>query len=290
MFTLKAPAKINWLLSVKYKRDDGYHEITSLMQCVSLYDYLSFETSDEDNIKIMTDSGISPEENLVYKAAKLLKEQMSVKNGATITLKKEIPLSAGLGGGSSDAACALTGLNKLWNLGLKKEELSELGGTLGSDIPFFFNAPFAKVEGRGEVVTQIVAKIPYAVLLVNPGIGISSKWAYTEISGLLTKIPKSDDNIQLFCQALDKQDFKTISLMLKNDLEAPVIMRHKVIKDIKDKMISAGARASLMSGSGSTVFGVFDDKEKALKAADAMKPNWFRVVETLTAVDSEGWK
>ena len=135
MFTLKTPAKINWFLSVLGKREDGYHEILSLMQSISLYDHLTFEHS--DRVEVITDADIPLEENLVYKAAVLLKEKLSVNKGAVITLRKEIPVSAGLGGGSSDAACALSGLNRLWELGLKDEELIKFGGMLGSDIPFF---------------------------------------------------------------------------------------------------------------------------------------------------------
>lgn len=282
MFTLKTPAKINWFLSVLRKREDGYHEISSLMQSVSLYDYLTFEYSDK--IEIITDADIPIEENLVYKAAVLLKEKLLVNKGAAITLKKEIPISAGLGGGSSDAACALMGLNRLWELGKSEEELIRFGGMLGSDVPFFFKGPFAAVGGRGEIITLLKANTSYVILLVKPRLGISTKWAYTEISKLLrldSELTKRDNNIKLFCYALDKQDFKSIAFMLKNDLEIPVIRKFQVIGELKDRLLTMGARASLMSGSGPTVFGLFDSKETAEKAAEAMKPNWCRVVETI---------
>lgn len=297
MFTLKTPAKINWFLSVLRKRGDGYHEISSLMQSVSLYDYLTFEYSDK--IEIITDADIPIEENLVYKAAVLLKEKLLVNKGAVITLKKEIPISAGLGGGSSDAACALMGLNRLWELGKSEEELIRFGGMLGSDVPFFFKGPFAAVGGRGEIITPLKANASYVILLVKPRLGISTKWAYTEISkslrletGLLqaeslrldSELTKRDNNIKLFCYALDKQDFKSIAFMLKNDLEIPVIRKFQVIGELKDRLLTMGARASLMSGSGPTVFGVFASKETAEKAAEAMKPNWCRVVETIVGV------
>lgn len=286
MFTLKTPAKINWILSVLHKRQDGYHEIESLMQYVSLYDYLTFEYSNRIEI---TTVGINPqqdvdipvEENLIYRAAVLLKERLSVKKGAAITLRKGIPVSAGLGGGSSDAACTMIGLNRLWELGMNEEELMKYSETLGSDISFFLKGPFARVEGRGEIITPLKANTSYIIVLVKPPLSISARWAYTEISRLLTKLTKRDNNIKLLCQALAAQDFKSIAVMLKNDLEIPLIREFKVIGEMKDILLKMGARASLMSGSGPTVFGVFDSRDAAEKAAEAMKPNWTRVVETI---------
>jgi 4-diphosphocytidyl-2-C-methyl-D-erythritol kinase len=282
MFTLKTPAKINWFLSVLGKREDGYHEILSLMQSISLYDHLTFEPS--DRIEIKTDSDIPLEENLVYKAAVLLKEKLSVNKGAVITLRKEIPVSAGLGGGSSDAACALSGLNRLWELGLKDEELIKFGGMLGSDVPFFFQAPIAVVTGRGEIVAGLEAVSKHIIVIVKPALGVSSKWAYSEMSKLLPELTKRDNNIKLFCHALERQDFKSMALMMKNDLELPVLREFQVIGEIKDRLLAMGAEASLMSGSGSTVFGVFNSREKAEDAAEAMRPFWSRVVETITTV------
>lgn len=282
MFTLKTPAKINWFLSVLGKREDGYHEILSLMQSISLYDYLTFGYS--DRIEVITDADIPLEENLVYRAAVLLKEKLSVNKGAIITLKKDIPVSAGLGGGSSDAACALSGLNRLWELGLKDEELIKFGGMLGSDVPFFFKAPIAVVRGRGEIVTGLEASSRHIIVIVKPALGISTKWAYSEMSRLLPELTKRDNNIKLFCQALERQDFKSIALMMKNDLELPVIREVQVIGEIKDRLLAMGAEASLMSGSGPTVFGVFNSRGKAEDVAEAMKPCWSRVVETITTV------
>ncbi|MCX5717859.1 MAG: 4-(cytidine 5'-diphospho)-2-C-methyl-D-erythritol kinase [Nitrospirae bacterium] len=285
MFTLKTPAKINWFLSVLGKREDGYHEILSLMQSISLYDHLTFEHS--DRVEVITEADIPIEENLVYRAAVLLKEKLSVNKGAVITLKKDIPLSAGLGGGSSDAACALSGLDRLWELRLKNEELIKFGGMLGSDIPFFFKAPIAVVRGRGEIVTALEAGSRHIIVIVKPALGISTKWAYSEMSRLLPELTKRDNNIKLFCQALEMQDFESIALMMKNDLELPVIREFQVIGEIKDRLLTMGAKASLMSGSGPTVFGVFNSREKAEDAERSMKPCWSRVVETLIEVRSE---
>jgi len=286
MFTLKTPAKINWFLSVLGKREDGYHEILSLMQSISLYDHLTFEHS--DRIEIKTDADIPLGENLVYRAAVFLKEKLSINKGAVITLRKEIPVSAGLGGGSSDAACALSGLDRLWKLGLKDEKLIKFGGMLGSDIPFFFKAPIAVVRGRGEIVTGLEAVSRHVIVIVKPALGVSTKWAYSEMSRLLPELTKRDNNIKLFCHALEMQDFKAIALMMKNDLELPVIREFQVIGEIKDKLLAMGAEASLMSGSGPTVFGVFNSREKAEDASEAMKPCWSRVVETLTSDEFKG--
>jgi len=290
MFTLKTPAKINWFLSVLSKREDGYHEISSLMQSVSLFDYLTFELS--DGIEVITDADIPTGENLIFKAANLLKDKMSVKKGAVIRLKKEIPMAAGLGGGSSDAACTLAGLNRLWELWKTEEELIRFGSMLGSDIPFFFKGPFALIEGRGEIVTKLKANKPAVILIVKPPVSVSTKWAYAEISKLLRpELTKRDNNIKLFCQALDMQDFKSIAVMMKNDLEIPVIKEFYVIGELKEKLLSMGAYASLMSGSGSAVFGVFEFRQAAEKAAEAMRQSasggWCRVVETITTVNSE---
>lgn len=277
MFTLKTPAKINWFLSVLWRREDGYHEILSLMQGISLFDELTFEHSDK--LDVITESEIPLEDNLVYKAALLLKEKFDVRAGAKITLRKQIPLAAGLGGGSSDAACALKGLNRLWDLGKSDDALMKMGEIIGSDIPFFFKGPFALIEGRGEKVTSLKAERRHILLLVKPSLSVSAQWAYSEMSKLLTKSTKSDNNIKLIRQALNKRDFK--STVLINDLEVPVIREFKVIGDIKDRLLREGAHVSLMSGSGPTVFGLFGSREKAERAVEAMKPHWVRVVETI---------
>lgn len=279
MFTLEAPAKINWFLSVLNKRQDGYHEIQSLMQSITLYDYLTFKDSEE--IEVETESKIPLKDNLVYKTAVFLKEEFKVKKGVSITLKKEIPMAAGLGGGSSDAACAMMGLNKIWELGLDNKKLMALGSMIGSDVPFFFNGNFALAEGRGEVITPISIKTQHVLLLVKPDVGVSTKWAYAEISKLLEELTKKDNNIKLSCQALESRDFRQMALVLRNDFEIPIAKEFPVISDLKIRLLEAGAKVSLMSGSGPTVFGVFDNKAKAEKAAEVMKPNWSRVVETI---------
>jgi 4-diphosphocytidyl-2-C-methyl-D-erythritol kinase len=275
MLTLKAPAKINWFLLVLGRRPDGYHDIQSLMQCVSLYDYLTFE--DSDTIEIITDADIPLEENLIYKTAVRLKEQSGVEKGARITLKKHIPLAAGLGGGSSDAACTLKGLTTLWKLNIPEAKLLEIAGTIGSDVPFFLKGHSALVEGRGEKVTPVSLKRSFIMVLVKPPVGVSAKWAYSGIK----ELTKKANNIELFIQALEAGDFPSIKSMAKNDLENPVLRRYPVVNELKGKLLDCGALLAAMSGSGPTVFGVFENRTEAEKAVDAVSPQWAKIVETL---------
>ena len=276
---LKAPAKINWFLLIEGRRCDGYHNILSLMQRVSLYDTLSFE--DSQDITVSSDLDLPMEDNLVFKAAQLLREYSSCSRGARISLRKDIPSAAGLGGGSSDAAATLMGLNVLWGLGLDEETLMLLGARLGSDVPFFLGPPFSLVGGRGDVVRPLKSKTPFAILLVKPDIPISAVWAYNNYK----KLTKKMVDIKLFCQALDKKDFASLRQMACNDLEDAVINEYQVIDDIKRTLIEKGAEISLMSGSGSTVFGVFSTLEKALRTSEDIDNHWCSVVSTV--VDEE---
>ncbi len=275
-FSIEAPAKINWFLFIKGIRDDGYHDIVSPMQCVSLFDVLSFEEAPE--IELVSDLDIPPGDNLVYKAAIVLKQSASYAGGARIVLKKNVPLAAGLGGGSSDAAQTLIGLNRLWELGLKEEELMELGAGIGSDVPFFIGGPFSVVEGRGEIVKKLKTGPPVWMLLVKPDVGVSASWAYGKYTAELTK--KAVD-IKLFCLALERKDFTALRPMVFNDLEKGVIEKYRVVADIKEMLLENGAEIASMSGSGSVVFGVFRSEEEARRASMRMGDHWCRVVRTL---------
>ncbi len=275
-FSVKAPAKINWFLLIKGKRPDGYHDIISPMQCVSLFDVLSFEDAPE--IELVSDLNLPVRENLVYKAAVMLKEGVSYRGGAKIILEKNIPLAAGLGGGSSDAAQALIGLNRLWGLSMGEEELMAYGARIGSDVPFFMRGPFSLVEGRGETVTRLKTGVSVDVLLVKPDIAVPASWAYGAYAAELTK--KSVD-IKLFCHALERRDLTSLRQMVFNDLEKGVMERHRVVADIKEMLLESGAEIASMSGSGSVVFGVFNTEKKARKASGLMGDYWCRVVKTL---------
>jgi 4-diphosphocytidyl-2-C-methyl-D-erythritol kinase len=284
MFTLRAPAKINWFLSVSGTRKDGFHEIRSLMQSVTLFDLLTFENS--DTLEVITEKPIPFNDNLVYKAMVLLKEACGVRAGARVTLRKEIPMAAGLGGGSSDAASALSGLSRLWKLNLDSKELARLGERLGSDVPFFLHGPASFVEGRGEIVTPVGLRRSCTVLLAKPSLDVSSGWAYRELDAAVASrgvLTKDDNNIKLFCQSLERGDFALLSSIRRNDLEAPVAGRYPVIGRIREEMVKMGALFSSMSGSGPTVFGVFDSEKKAEEAAARMPPHWCRVVRTVTS-------
>lgn len=272
---LRAPAKINWFLSVLKKRDDGYHDIRSLMQCIGLYDDLFFDHA--DIVEVKSDLDIPHENNLVYRAASLLERHTSCRKGVKINLRKNIPISAGLGGGSSDAAYTLLGLNTLWDLSLNNRELSSIGLEIGSDVPFFLNGPSAFVEGRGEKVTPLKINSSIVFLLVKPPVSVSTAWAYENIS----ELTKGTIDIKLFCQALKKRDFACLSSMLNNDLERAVVKRYPIVGEIKESLLKRGAVISAMSGSGPTVFGVFESKKGALSAAREMYPNWSRVVTTV---------
>ncbi|MEW6001648.1 MAG: 4-(cytidine 5'-diphospho)-2-C-methyl-D-erythritol kinase [Nitrospirota bacterium] len=283
--SMSAPAKINWFLTINGKREDGYHDINSLMQSISLYDDLAFERS--DRIEVISDLDIPPENNLVYKAAAILKGFSSSKEGARITVKKNIPVSAGLGGGSSDAAYTLLGLNRLWGLGLKNPELIGIGQEIGSDVPFFLNGPLAFISGRGEKIRTIKINSSLEFLLVKPPISISTSWAYKTYDGKNTgELTKNPVDIKLFCRALQRKDFASLSLMIKNDLESVVFEGYPVVEDIKVRLLKEGAKISSMSGSGPTVFAVFDSYNIAESAARSMKSfipgAWCMLVKTIT--------
>jgi 4-diphosphocytidyl-2-C-methyl-D-erythritol kinase len=285
MLTLQAPAKINWFLHVLGKRDDGYHDIVSLMQWIDLYDSLVIERADK--VEVITESDILEQDNLVYKAAMLMREKAKIQSGVRILLKKEIPMAAGMGGGSSDAAFAMMGLNRHWNLNMGRHELARIGATLGSDVPFFFHGPASIIEGRGEIVSPVEIRRSYAILLVKPPVDVSTAWGYTEIDRQSPRyshsevLTKKSDNIKLFCHALEGGDLSSLSLSEGNDFESLVISRYPIVGDIKQGLLKKGALFSAMSGSGPTVFGVFESELRASEAMQGMLPNWCRVVRTI---------
>lgn len=279
--TLKTPAKINWFLRITGKRDDGYHDINSIMHCISLYDQLTFHSS--DSLEISGNLDITPEKNLVYQAAHRLRNYRNIQAGVHIALQKNIPVGSGMGGGSSDAACALLGLNSLWNLNLSNKELHVIAEEIGSDVPFFLKGPCAFVGGRGEKVQPIRNfDIPFVLLLVKPDFSVSTAWAYSQYDELsVNKLTKKTIDIKLFCQALINQDSTILRKLIDNDLEKVVCTEHPVISQIKKELLGKQALASTMSGSGPTVFGIFRNRTEANKAAQYMLPYWTSVVETL---------
>ncbi|WP_353683255.1 4-(cytidine 5'-diphospho)-2-C-methyl-D-erythritol kinase [Thermodesulfovibrio sp. 3907-1M] len=280
MLTFKAFAKINWSLSVLRKRQDGYHDIITLMHAIDLHDTLIFKSSEK--IEIETNLPLKKENNLVYKAIQALREYTEIKKGVHVILKKEIPIGAGLGGGSSDAAVTLKALNELWQLNLDIKTLHEIGSSIGSDIPFFFYLPVCIVEGIGDIVKPLKIQKSYTLLLVKPDFSISTKWAYESLNletQLTTEYEKINNNIWQLYNLLCSGDIN--SFQLWNDLENTVLGKYPEIEKIKRKLIEAGAKKALMSGSGSTVFGVFNNEADAKKALKSFEGYWCKVVQTL---------
>ncbi|MEW9111013.1 4-(cytidine 5'-diphospho)-2-C-methyl-D-erythritol kinase [Cytobacillus gottheilii] len=251
---VKAPAKINLSLDVLHKRDDGYHEVEMIMTTIDLADRLELTLLEKDEIRIISHNRFVPDDhrNLAYQAAMLLKERFQVKQGANITIEKMIPVAAGLAGGSSDAAAALRGLNKLWNLGLSLDELAVLGAEIGSDVSFCVYGGTALATGRGEMIRQLEAPPTCWVILAKPFIGVSTADVYRKLDLDGVKHPQTEAMIH----AIENDDYEKVCQHLENVLETVTLKMHPEVAQIKDQMKRFGADAVLMSGSGPTVFGL----------------------------------
>jgi len=261
----KTPAKINLGLLIYEKRKDGFHELETLFQMVAWFDELEFEKA-SGKIDLFCDTpGIPNDEtNLVVKAARLLQKYFPDRcSGAKITLKKNIPSGAGLGGGSGNAAGTLLALNYLWDLKLSRKDLIGISSELGSDVPFFLMSPCAIGTGKGEILQPIKNPINLYILMVYPNFPISTAWVY---GNLKLKLTKSKNNISILANFLTRSEFAQLGEALYNDLETVVFKRYPEILGIKNELLSSGAGGALLSGSGSTVFGIFDDSGLAKKA------------------------
>ena len=267
---LKAFAKINLGLDVIGRREDGYHQVRMIMQTIRMFDQLEIEKSSTPGIRLSvnlpyvpTDSG-----NLVYRAASLLMEEFSIQEGVDIRLNKFIPVAAGMAGGSSDAAAALVGVNRLFDLGLSRKELMERGLRLGADVPYCVMRGTALAEGIGEKLTRLSALLSCYILIGKPGISVSTKYVYTNLKpDARTEHPDIDGIIE----ALENQDLGGVTGKMGNVLESVTIPRYPVIEKIKDLMKAEGALNALMSGSGPTVFGIFDDRKTAERAQQKLR-------------------
>lgn len=275
---LQAPAKVNYRLDVIARRPDGYHELRMIMQRVNLCDQVSIKLIDGNEIKVSCGREGVPdgEGNIAWKAARALLDLAGQPSGVEIAIQKNIPVAAGLGGGSSDCAAVLLGLNELLGLGLSREQLMEIGVKLGADVPFFVFQQTALAEGIGEKLSPLNGLPPAWVVLVNPNLPVSTAWVYKNLQltqrQRLATIPDSFEDVAAICG------------VLANDLESVTIPAFPVISEIKDELIARGACCSLMSGSGPTVFGLFDDEATARTAGEALRGNndWFvAVVETV---------
>jgi 4-diphosphocytidyl-2-C-methyl-D-erythritol kinase len=259
---IKSPAKINLGLRVVGKRPDGYHNIETVLHEINLYDEIEISLS-TGRVELITNSPDVPtgNENLCIKAARLFFERFDIKTSVKIYLKKNIPVGAGLGGGSSDAVGVLKGLNKLFGIDAGDDVMHEIASQLGSDAPFFVRGGTAYATGRGDILEYFKFEIPYDVVLIYPGINISTSWAYKNVKpGKYICRKNLRDTL---IKNIDKPD--VLRIELKNDFEEVVFKNYPEIADIKRKLYNAGALFALMSGSGSSVFGFFDkpiSKEK----------------------------
>lgn len=266
----KAPAKINLLLDVLRKREDGFHEVEMIMTMVDLADRLEMEELPRDQIVLSSQVGFIPldEKNLAFQAARLIKERYGVKRGVYIHLDKQIPVAAGLAGGSSDAAATLRGLNRLWNLDLSTDELEVLGAELGSDVPFCIRGGTALARGRGEKLETISPPPQCWVILAKPPINVSTADVYGRFR---VNDLKEHPSIPNMLDALSRQSFPDMCASLGNVLESVTLNRYPEVRQIKDCMIKAGADGVLMSGSGPTVFGLVSKEIKVARVYNGLR-------------------
>ncbi|TAJ98878.1 MAG: 4-(cytidine 5'-diphospho)-2-C-methyl-D-erythritol kinase [Candidatus Manganitrophaceae bacterium] len=270
---IKAPAKVNLYLKVLGRREDGYHQILSLMQMVGLYDFLAFR-EDRSEIHLTVEDGLLPADrsNLIIRAAEALQGAASSMGerpkGASIRLTKQIPIAAGLGGGSSDAAATLIGLNRLWGLRWPRERLAQLGATLGSDVPFFLYGPTAWASGRGEQIEPAGSTGPGWMVLVNPGFTVSTAWVYQEFSRKLG-LTKRGREITINKFIAHRPSLREIFHRPHNDLEEVTLEAFPQLTQIKKELSRLGGKGILMSGSGPTLFALFKEYASAKQAAAA---------------------
>lgn len=281
--SLKALAKINLGLDVVRRREDGYHEVRMIMQTIHLYDRLDIKRTKESGIQIQTNLSFLPvnENNLIYKAAKLLMDEFSITDGVSVKLDKRIPVAAGMAGGSTDAAAMLFGMNRLFSLGLTKRQLMERGVQIGADVPYCIMRGTALAEGIGEELSPLAPMVKCPVLIAKPSISVSTKFVYQNL--------KLDDatihpDIDRLIDDIKAKNLYDIAAHMGNVLETVTIPNYPVIDEIKKHMLSHGAVGAMMSGSGPTVFGLFDDEATAKKAYKAMRSSHLARQVYLTSV------
>lgn len=269
---LKAYGKINLGLDVLRKREDGYHEVRMIMQTVGLYDKIDIYLKETPGIEVETNLFYLPvnENNLVHKAAKLLMDEFHVPHGISIHLKKFIPVSAGMAGGSSDAAAVLFGVNKMFQLGLSTKQLMERGVKIGADVPYCIIRGTALSEGIGEILTPLPPMPQCQVLIAKPGISVSTKFVYEHLNAAGLK-KEDHPNIDAIIEGIKDHDIYQVAAGLGNVLETVTISEYPVIARLKNRMKELGAVNSLMSGSGPTVFGIFTSPAAASNAYEELR-------------------
>ena len=268
-YLMKAYAKINLGLDVIGKLENGYHEVKMVMQTVGIYDELLLEKT-EEGILLTTDSEslTSGQDNLVWKAARLMKEHYGISQGLRIHLKKNIPIAAGMAGGSTDAAAVMKGINRMFDLGCTLKELMELGVAIGADVPYCVMGGTALAEGIGEKLTALSPAPDCYVLVAKPDISVSTKYVYEHLD--LGKI-QSHPDIDGMVEAIEEGSLQGILDRMENVLEQVTVPAYPVIGEIKNQMKELGAVNSLMSGSGPTVFGIFTEEERAKRAGEQIR-------------------
>ena len=267
---LQAFAKINLGLDVLGKREDGYHEVRMIMQTIRMYDQLDMRKSVEPGIHLTTNKKYIPvdENNLVWRAAKLMMDTCGIMEGVSIHLHKVIPVAAGMAGGSSDAAATLVGMNRLFHCGLSKEKLMELGVQIGADVPYCVLRGTALAEGIGEKLTVLPPMPDCWILIGKPGISVSTKYVYTTLDLNTDTVHPDIDGMK---KALEDGNLYGITERMGNVLQDVTIPAYAEVERIKEQMKALGAVNAMMSGSGPTVFGIFDNEEKAQKACQKLR-------------------
>lgn len=277
---IEAYGKVNLALDVIRKRNDGYHDINTIMQQIDLKDIVTIKDR-EKGIKIECNNPEVPVDssNLVYTAWEKMKEKAKIDRGVHIIIEKNIPVASGLAGGSTDAAAVLKGLNKLWKLNFSKKELMDIGVSIGADVPYCIMGGTALAEGIGEKLKILKSFSNKLILLANPGISVSTAHVYDSLR--LDKIEKGPD-MDMLVQAVENDDIYTLAKNMGNILEQVTVEEFSQIKTIKEDMIRYGALGSLMSGSGPTVFGLFDDEKKLVKCKEYLEKKVAKVIITKT--------
>lgn len=269
---LKALAKINLGLDVLRRREDGYHEVKMIMQTIGLHDDLEIRKTKTPGIQVKTNLYYLPtnENNLVYKAAKLLMDEFQIQDGVSIQLKKRIPVAAGMAGGSSDGAAVLWGINQMYGLGLSMQTLMERGVRLGADVPYCIQRGTALAEGIGEKLSVLPPMPKCTILIAKPGISVSTKFVYENLHANDLK-PEQHPDVDSMIEAMRQKDLGLLCSRMGNVLETVTIPAYPVINEIKRTMMDNGAIGSMMSGSGPTVFGIFDSPVAAKQAMKAVR-------------------
>jgi 4-diphosphocytidyl-2-C-methyl-D-erythritol kinase len=280
MISLDAYAKINLSLDVLNKREDGYHNLEMIMQTIQLYDTITISEI-PSGVEIECPAKYVPNNssNIAYKAAEAMINKYKLDAGVRIVISKKIPVAAGLAGGSTDAAAVIKGINMLFNLNIGQDELMQTGKSIGADVPYCIMGGTALAEGIGEKLTALTSFNNVPILLIKPKIGVSTAWVYKNLN--LNKIDERPGT-DLLISAIEKRDINFVAQNMRNVLESVTLTKYSIIKEIKEALLENGAIGSMMSGSGPTVFGIFENMEEAKSALNKLKNGKNQCILTYT--------